>query len=177
MKASVFIATSLDGFIARTNGGIDWLPSGNGANGEDYGYAKFIDSVDTLVMGRKTFETAMTFSVWPYGKKSVIVLSRRLRSLPKRHPKSVEIMSCAPAELLNVLAKRGVKHIYVDGGKTIQGFLRAGLINQVIITRVPVLIGRGIPLFGALQNDLKLRHVKTRCFDDGLVQSSYQISA
>lgn len=177
MKASVYIATSLDGFIARRDGKIDWLPSGEGPSGEDYGYKKFIASVDALVMGRKTFKTALSFGEWPYGKKPVIVLSRRRRLIPKRLPRSVESMSCTPSRLMKILAERKMKHLYIDGGKTIQGFLNAGLIKQLIITRIPVLIGSGIPLFGPLQHDVKLQHIRTKAYSNGLVQSTYEVSA
>lgn len=178
MKASVNIATSLDGFIARENGELDWLPSGGSGEGsEDYGYKAFVDTVDVLVMGRNTYEKVLTFDSWPYGKKPVVVLSHRPLDIPKSIAQSVESMSCTPAELISRLAARGAKHLYIDGGKTIQGFLNAGLIQRLIITRIPVLIGSGISLFGPLQRDIKLRHIETRSFSAGLVQSEYEVSA
>lgn len=175
MKASVYIATSLDGFIARENGEIDWLGGGGAEAGEDYGYQKFIDSVDVLVMGRNTYEKVLTFDAWPFGDKQVVVLSSRSLDIPEQIARSVEIMSCSPGELVKRLAQRGVQHLYVDGGKTIQGFLEAGLIQRLIITTIPVLIGKGIPLFGPLAQDIKLRHIETRQFSTGLVQSEYEI--
>lgn len=176
LKASVFIATSLDGFIARENGDVDWLPP-PGADGtdEDYGYKAFIDSVDVLLMGRRTFEKALSFGEWPYGQKPVIVLSRRTLKIPKHLARSVEVMWGAPEDLVQELAGRNFMHAYIDGGKTIQGFLERGLIQQLIITRVPILIGDGIPLFGPLALDIKLRHVHTRQFGSGLVQSRYDV--
>ena len=173
VKASVFIATSLDGFIARTNGELDWLPPGGG---EPHGYDEFMATVDALVVGRKTFETALTFGTWPYGAKPVFVLSTRTLA-PAPPGAAVERMSGAPAEIVSQLAARGVRHAYVDGGITIQGFLQAGLIQRLIITRVPVLLGAGIPLFGALQRDVVLRHVGTRQYAGGLVQSEYVVAA
>jgi dihydrofolate reductase len=173
VKASVFVGTSLDGFIARPNGDLDFLPPGGG---EPHGYDEFMATVDALVIGRKTFETALAFDRWPYAGKRVVVLSTRpLASTP---PEAlVEQMSGPPADIVLQLAARGVGHIYVDGGITIQRFLQAGLIDRLIITRVPVLIGAGIPLFGALQRDIALTHVVTRQYVSGLVQSEYVVAA
>jgi dihydrofolate reductase len=173
MKASVFVGTSLDGFIARVNGDFDFLPPGGG---EPHGYDKFMATVDALVIGRKTFETVLTFDTWPYGEKPVFVLSTR--SLAPAPPGAVvEHMSGDPAEIVSRLAARGIQHIYVDGGITIQRFLQAGLIQRLIITRVPVLIGAGIPLFGVTQRDIALKHVATRQYASGLVQSEYAVDA
>ncbi len=144
MKASVFIGTSLDGFIARANGDLDFLPPGGG---EPHGYAEFMTTVDALVIGRNTFETVLTFDSWPYGEKPVFVLSTRPLA-PAPAGAVVQRMSGDPIEIASQLTARGIRHIYVDGGITIQRFLRAGLIQRLIITRVPVLIGAGIPLFG-----------------------------
>jgi dihydrofolate reductase len=175
MKASVYIATSLDGFIAREDGDIDWLGETTGEDGEDYGYKKFMDTVDVQVMGRNTYETVLSFAEWPYGDNHVVVLSSRPIDIPESMAKSVEAMSCSAAELVERLEKSGAKHLYIDGGKTIQSFLDAGLIQRLIITRIPVLIGRGIPLFGPTQTDIKLRHIETRSFPDGLTQSEYEV--
>ena len=155
MKASVFIGTSLDGFIARANGDLDFLPPGGG---EPHGYDEFMATVDALVIGRKTFETVLTFDTWPYGEKPVFVLSTRPLA-PAPPGAVVERMSGAPADIVSQLTARGIQHIYVDGGITIQRFLQDGLIQRLIITRVPVLIGTGIPLFGPLPRDIVLRHV------------------
>ena len=171
MKASVFVGTSLDGFIARADGALDFLPPGGG---EPHGYAEFMASVDALVIGRKTFETVLTFDAWPY-EKPVFVLSTRSLATPPPGA-VVERMAGAPADIVSQLARRGVRHIYVDGGLTIQQFLRAGLIERLIITRVPVLIGSGIPLFGALERDVPLTHVATRHYASGLVQSEYVLN-
>lgn len=171
MKASVFIGTSVDGFIARVNGELDWLPPGGG---EPHGYDEFMATVDALVIGRKTFETVLTFDTWPYGQKPVFVLSTRPLA-PAPPSAVVERMLGTPAEIVSHLAARGLRHIYVDGGITIQGFLQAGLIQRLIITRVPVLIGSGIPLFGATPRDIPLKHVATREYASGLVQSEYAV--
>jgi dihydrofolate reductase len=171
VEASVFIGASVDGFIARTDGSLDWLPPGGG---EPHGYDEFMATVDALVIGRKTFETVLTFDTWPYGAKPVFALSSRPLA-PAPHGAVVERMSGDPAELMSRLADRGVRHVYVDGGITIQGFLRAGLIQRLIITRIPVLIGDGIPLFGATQRDIALKHIATRQYASGLVQSEYVV--
>src|SRR5712691_7639796 len=172
VKASVFIGTSLDGFIARANGDVDFLPPGGG---EPHGYDEFMATVDALVIGRKTFETVLSFERWPYGEKRVFVLSTRPLATPPLG--KVERMSGAPADIVSQLAARGIQHIYVDGGITIQRFLQAGLIQRLIITRVPVLIGDGIPLFGAVPRDIALTHFATRQYASGLVQSEYVIAA
>ena len=174
MAASVFIGTSVDGFIARLNGDLDFLPAGGG---EPHGYNEFMASVDALVIGRKTFETVLAYPEWPYGKKRVVVLSTKPLDFSGVREGVVEQMSGAPAEIVSKLDARGVKHIYVDGGITIQAFLRAGLIQRLIITRVPILIGEGIPLFGALASDVRLKHMATRHFSSGLVQPEYQVLA
>jgi dihydrofolate reductase len=172
MKASVFVGTSLDGFIARANGALDFLPAGGG---EPHGYDEFMATVDALVIGRKTFETVLAFDAWPYGEKPVFVLSTH-ELAPAPPAAVVEHLSGNPAEIVSELAARGIGHIYVDGGITIQRFLQAGLIQRLIITRVPVLIGEGIPLFGALQSDITLKHIATRQYQSGLVQSEYEVA-
>ena len=173
MTVSVFVGTSVDGFIARPNGDLDFLPAGGG---EPHGYDEFMASVDTLVIGRKTFETVLTFARWPYGGKRVVVLSSRPVDLSVARGGIVEQMAGPPAEIVSKLAARGARHLYVDGGITIQGFLRAGLVQRLIITRVPVLIGDGIPLFGTLPRDVRLRHVSTQHYPSGLVKSEYQVA-
>jgi dihydrofolate reductase len=172
VKASVFVGVSVDGFLARLDGGLDFLP----ADAEPHGYDEFMASVDALVIGRKTFETVLGFGTWPYGEKPVIVLSTRpLGTVPAGAV--VERMSGDPADIVAQCEARGLGHVYVDGGITIQRFLAAGLVQRLIITRVPVLIGTGIPLFGALARDILLRHVATRQYASGLVQSEYEVVA
>ena len=172
MMVSVFIGTSLDGYIARLNGEYDFLPEGGG---EPHGYDEFFASVDTLVVGRKTFETVLAFETWPYGDKRVVVLSSKPVDFSAVRGGVVEHMGGPPAEIVAKLAASGSHHLYVDGGITIQHFLRAGLIQRLIITRVPVLIGEGIPLFGALPRDVQLQHVATERYASGLVKSEYRI--
>jgi dihydrofolate reductase len=172
MRATVFVGISVDGFLARRNGDLDFLPSGDV---EEHGYEAFVATVDAIVIGRGTFEKALEFEAWPYGERRVVVLSSRPLDLSRVPGKSVEQMSGPPVEIVAKLSARGIRHIYVDGGVTIQRFLRAGLIQRLIVTRVPVLIGDGIPLFGALDSDVKLRHVETRTYRGGLVQSEYTV--
>jgi len=175
MTVSVFVGTSVDGFIARPNGELDFLPPGGG---EPHGYDEFIATVDAIVIGRNTFEKVLSFPDWPYGKKRVVVLSSRPIDLSAAGEGAiVEQMSGTPAEIVSRLAASGAHHLYVDGGITIQAFLRAGLVDRLVITRVPVLIGDGIPLFGALPRDLRLHHVATRHYPSGLVQSEYHVAA
>ena len=172
MNASVFIATSLDGYIARANDDLDWLPPGGG---EEHGYEAFMATVDALVIGRRTFEKVLTFDAWPYGEKPVFVLSTRsLAAAPEAAV--VEHLTGPLATVPSRLEARGIHHAYVDGGITVQGFLRAGLIQRLIITRIPVLLGDGIPLFGPLPHDVALRHVTTRQYASGLVQSEYVVA-
>jgi dihydrofolate reductase len=174
MKVSVFVGTSVDGFIARKNGALDFLPPGGG---EPHGYDEFMATVDALVIGRNTFETVLAFPSWPYGDKRVVVLSSRRIDFSGVRGAAVEQMAGAPAEIVAKLAGRGVQHIYVDGGITIQEFLRAGLVQRLTITRVPVLIGEGVPLFRSLPKDIRLRHAATQAYASGLVKSEYEVLA
>jgi dihydrofolate reductase len=174
MMVSVFIGTSVDGFIARRNGSFDFLPQGGG---EPHGYHEFFASVDALVIGRKTFEIVLPFPEWPYGDKLVIVLSSGKVDLSRVRGGRVEQMGGAPGEIIAKLKTRGVKHVYLDGGITIQRFLREGFVDRLTTTRVPVLIGDGIPLFGAVPRDIKLRHISTHAYASGLVKTEYEVVA
>lgn len=172
-KASVFIATSLDGFIARPDGELDWLPT---EADSDMGYGDFIRTVDLLVMGRHTFEKVLSFGDWPYDLP-VRVLSHQGVDIPTALRGQVEQMAGQPAALLDAFATHGFKHAYIDGGETIQAFLAADLVERLILTRVPVLIGQGLPLFGALApgcRQLAWDHIKTFTWGNGVVQSHYQ---
>ena len=171
MKLSVFVGTSLDGFIARRNGQYDFLPPGGG---EPHGYDEFIASVDTILIGRNTFDVVLKLPSWPYGDKRVVVLSHRPLGLSEITGR-VEQMSGEPAEIAQRLAASGAEHVYVDGGITVQEFLRAGQVHDLTITRVPVVIGEGIPLFGRVAKDIKLRHVGTRQYNSGMVTSEYEV--
>lgn len=176
-KVSVYIAISLDGFIARKDGALDWLDEANTTvpDGEDCGFQAFMNSVDTLIMGRKTFEQILSFGEWPYGSTTVIVLSRNSISFPPNVPETVVNSSEAPRELLNRLSGEGAEHVYVDGGITIQGFLSENLVNEITVTVIPVILGDGIPFSGPLPKDIHLAHVRTRAFDFGFIQTTYSV--
>lgn len=169
MRTSVFVGTSVDGYIAREDGSLDFLPHDDS---ESHGYDEFLASVDALVIGRATYETVLGFGVWPYGDKRVYVLSSRPLPPPPSGA-TIHQLGGEPAEVVAALVRDGVQHAYVDGGITVQRFLRAGLIDRLILTHVPVLIGSGRPLFGTLPADVRLRAVATRQFSNGLVQTEY----
>jgi dihydrofolate reductase len=171
MAVSVFVGVSVDGFLARKNGSFDFLDAGGGV---PHGYEEFVKTIDATVIGRNTFDVVRGFKPWPYGKRRIVVLSSR--KLDLEIPKAkLEQMNGEPAEIVAKLAATGAHHLYVDGGETIQRFLRAGLVNRMVITRVPVLIGEGISLFGSVPHDLLLKHVRTQTYEGGLVQSEYEI--
>ena len=178
LKASVYIATSLDGFIARNSGGLDWLNEANAAvpNGEDCGFRAFMDSVDALIMGRKTYEKVLSFGEWPYDWTPVVVLSCSSISFLPSLPDTVTHSSESPRKLLEPLSDEGEEHVYVDGGIPIQGFLSEGLIDEITVTVIPVVLGDGIPLFGSIEKDIHLTHVRTAAFDFGFVHTTYLIN-
>lgn len=175
MKLSVFCGVSVDGFLARHDDRFDFLHTGEQ---EPHGFTEFLASVDVIVIGRRTFEVVLKLGhLALYGKKPVVVLSSRPLDFSCVKNGVVEQMSGEPVEIVARLKARGFKHAYIDGGITIQRFLAAELIDRMVITRVPVLIGAGIPLFGPVVSDIGLRHVATRCYKGGLVQSEYEIGA
>jgi dihydrofolate reductase len=172
MKTCIFIAASLDGYIARSDGSIDWLIAAT-PTGDQHGYNEFIAQIDTIVMGRKTFDTVLGFDGWPYEGKRVIVLSRTLESIPARLSGKAELHRGPVLELHAALAAGGCQGLYIDGGQTVQSFLREGLVDELTLTHIPILLGSGTPLFGALPHDLPLQHLCTRVIADSLVQSTY----
>jgi dihydrofolate reductase len=144
--------------------------------GEDCGYQAFIDSVDALIMGRKTFEQVLSFGQWSYGKMPVIVMSRNPISFPSNIPDTVTHSSEQPRALLERLSAEGVKHVYVDGGNTIQGFLSAELVDEITVTVIPVILGDGIPLFDSPGKEIKLTRLNTTAYDFGFVQTTYSVN-
>ncbi|OOG14700.1 dihydrofolate reductase family protein [Pseudomonas sp. C9] len=174
--AHVFIATSLDGFIARPDGDIDWLLRRDD-QAEDHGYSDFIADKDVIVMGRGTYEKVLTFDTWFYDRP-VVVLSEQLvdSPVPEAQKGKLRFSNQAPRDLMEELARQGMRRVYVDGGQLVQSFLRDGLVADMVITTVPVLIGSGRPLFGGLQQDVDLKLLSSRCFPSGLVQSTYRLA-
>jgi dihydrofolate reductase len=177
IKTCVFVATSLDGFIAREDDALDWLEAANKKipKEEDLGYREFFDSVDVLILGRITFEKALTFSEWSYSEKRVIVLSSRQIQIPTVLQRTVSVLALSPVELIDKLSLEGVEKVYVDGGKTIQRFLSANLIDEITITIIPVLIGKGKPLFSSVEKDIELDLISSKAYDFGFVQNKYRI--
>tara|TARA_R110000868_G_scaffold383578_7_gene650649 strand:+ start:270 stop:824 length:555 start_codon:yes stop_codon:yes gene_type:complete len=175
VTCSVFIATSLDGFIARPNGDVDWLDySEYVLEGENFGYYEFMDSIDALIMGSNTYEKVLTFGEWHYSKP-VFVLSSRKFETPIHLTNKVFFLNGELPEVLTELQSRGYHSFYIDGGKTIQLFLKQELINQLIITQIPILLGDGIPLFGNLKSEIKLKLISSQGYKNGFVKSSYEI--
>ena len=176
-RARAFIATSADGFIAREDGAIDWLERAHAGApaGEDFGYRAFFDSVDALVMGRHSFELVRGFEPWPYGDKPLVVLTRQGVEVPPALRERVSTSAEAPRALLERLGATGLRSVYVDGGLTVQSFLREGLVDELIVTTVPVLIGRGRPLFGPLLSDAALVLVDSRAYPGGCVQNRWRV--
>ena len=171
----VFIAASLDGFIARRDGNLDWLMKYN-VEGEDLGYNAMMASVEGLIMGKGTFQKILSFGEWAF-KKPVVVMSRSLKEtdIPDHLDGKVRLSDAPPRALMNQLSTEGWSRVYVDGGKVIQSFLAEGLIKDILLTRVPILIGEGLPLFGAIPDDITLEHLETKSFPSGLVSSKYRV--
>lgn len=176
IRCSVYIATSLDGYIARPDGGLDWLEGVGSEMSHDYGYDTFFSSVDTLVMGRHTFEVVLGFGGdWPYGDRKIVVMTTRALEIPPELAASVSTSSESPGALVERLGAEGRRHLYVDGGITIQRFLEAGLIDEMTISVMPVLIGEGISLFGPTGRDIHVELVDSRGYPSGVVQSRYRV--
>jgi dihydrofolate reductase len=172
MANYIYVATSLDGYIATVDGGVEWLHEEPNPEGSDFGYAEFMQKIDALVMGRNTFEVVQGFGKWPYDKP-VFVLSNTLTELPAEFQDRVEIVKGDIRQLVADLNERGYQNLYIDGGKVVQAFLAADLIDEMIIAKIPVLLGDGIPLFGKLEQSMKFSHKETKVFNDALVMSSY----
>jgi len=173
MSNIVFIATSLDGYIADKDGGVGWLHSIPNPENLDMGYTDLIDRIDALVIGRKTFEKVCSFDCdWPY-IKPVFVLSNSMKSIPEGYDGKAEPIKGSPAEVIEAIHQKGYKHLYIDGGVTVQSFLKEDLIDELIITVIPILLGGGIPLFGELPKPMGFEHVKTEVFLNAVVQNHY----
>ena len=173
MRTVVYIATSLDGFIARPDGDIEWLINILNPDNSDFGYSEFIAGIDSILMGRNTYETALSFESWPYNRP-VFVLSNILENVSQELDGKAEIINGNLKDILKRLEAKGIKKLYVDGGKTIQSFLKEDLIDEMIITTVPILLGEGISLFGHLDEDLKFKCEKVDFINEYLVKHYYK---
>ena len=173
MTNSVYIATSLDGYIATLKGGIEWLNTFPNPTDSDYGYHEFIDGVDAIVMGRKTFELVSSFSFWPYSKK-VFVLSNSLQEIRPELVDRAEMVQGDVTTIVKKLNQAGYQNLYIDGGKAIQSFLKKNLIDELIISKLPIILGDGIPLFTAQDHKVEFEHCSTKVFEGGLVKSHYK---
>ncbi|NLR93997.1 MULTISPECIES: dihydrofolate reductase family protein [Flammeovirga] len=184
MKCSVYIATSADGFIATLEGGVDWLHTAGNPDADlkedaDMGFQKYISSVDCMIMGRKCMEVISSFNLteeqWPYGSTRIFALSNTLKEAPENLKGKVEMYSGDILDLINLLASEGYKHAYIDGGSTIQSFLNLGLINEMTISRAPILLGEGIPLFGKTNQHIQLRNAEAKAFANDFIQVKYDV--
>lgn len=173
MPNFVYIAASLDGFIASEDGGLAWLTEIPNPEGSDYGFLEFIDSIDAIVMGRNTFDTVMTFGEWPY-TKPVFVLSRSMSAVPDHLRGKAEVISGALVSIIGILEGRGYQKLYIDGGKVIQSFLQEDLIDVITLTRAAILLGAGIPLFGNMKIPLNFIHESTDVLNERLVRSTFR---
>jgi dihydrofolate reductase len=172
MSVYVYVASSLDGFIAGPDGDLDWLMELPNPDQSDFGFAEFMRGIDAVVMGRNTFEAVLSFDSWPYSKP-VFVLSSTLRAVPERLTGKAEIVGGDLKSLVSELSERGYSDLYVDGGRVIQSFLELDLVDEMIITRVPILLGDGIPLFGRLTQRLEFAHKRTEVLNEMLSKSYY----
>lgn len=174
-KNTVFIAKSLDGYIAGKNGELDWLHAIPNPENEDMGFVKLMGEIDAIVMGRKTYEVVCNFGgEWPYSKP-VFVLSKSLKEIPEHLSNKLTLMNGSPQEVLDELHTKGFFKLYIDGGTTIQNFLKEDLIDELIITTIPILLGGGYPLFGSLEKPLYLEHLESKVFLNQIVQDHYQL--
>ena len=172
MTNYVYLAISIDGYIAGPDGNLEWLNNIPTPQQNDYGYSEFIKHIDAIVIGKNTFQKVLTLGNWPY-RKPVFVLSNNLKEIPENLIGKVEIITGEITTVNIDLIKQGFKNLYIDGGQTIHSFLKEDLIDEIIITKVPILLGDGIPLFHKLDKQLKFKHVKTEIYNNNLVKSHY----
>lgn len=173
MSNYIYIAVSLDGYIARKDGSIDWLTEIENPDGGDFGFSDFMQSIDAIVMGRNTFESVLGFNQWIY-TKPVYVLSSTLKSIPQELSGKAYLIDGDPNSVVKELKSLNLENLYIDGGVTVQNFLRENLIDDMIITRIPILLGEGLPLFGSLKDSIKFQHISTILYNNSLVKSHYK---
>lgn len=170
----VFIATSLDGYISDKNGGLDWLNSIPNPEKLDMGYNQFVEKIDAIVMGRKTLETVCSFDCdWPY-TKPVFVISNSLKSLPEKCKGKAEVVNGSLSKIIKQINKKGHYQLYIDGGTTVQNFLKEDLIDEICITTIPIMLGGGTPLFKDLPKELDFEFVKSELYLDQVLQNTYR---
>ncbi len=173
-KNIVFIAKSLDGFIAGKNGELDWLHSIPNPDNIDMGFNSLMEEIDAVIMGRTTYETVCGFGgEWPYNKH-VFVLSNSLKNVPEKLEKKVTLINGTPQEILDKIYDRGFFKLYIDGGRTVQNFIKEDLIDELIITTIPILLGGGFPLFGDLANPIEFEHIESKLFLNQVIQNHYK---
>lgn len=185
MKCSVYIATSADGYIATLEGGVDWLhtagkPDADMTINPDMGFENFIKSIDCMVIGRKCMEVISNMNLtpeqWPYGNTKIYVLSNSVKIPPENLKDKVQMYSGDIRELINNLETGGFKHAYIDGGETITSFINLKLINEMTITKAPVLLGEGVPLFGKIKLSIKLENSEAIAFPNDFIQIKYGVN-
>lgn len=169
-KISIYIAMSIDGYIAKKDGNLNWLEYGHTGD-EDYGFKKFIDSVDALVLGRNTYEVVSGFDKWPYEGKRVVVVSNTLNKVRNE----AELFCGQLTHLATMLHSEGIKHMWIDGGITVSKFLEAGLVDDITISVIAMVLGSGIPLFSTMNREHKCRLLSTQSYPSGLVQLKYEV--
>ncbi len=173
-KNIVFIAKSLDGFIAGKNGELDWLNSIPNPNNDDMGFIQLMNEIDAILMGRTTFEIICGFGgEWPYSKP-VFVLSNTLKKIPENFNEKVSLINGRPQEIIEKVYEKGFFKLYIDGGRTIQNFLKEDLIDELRITTIPILLGGGFPLFGDLVQPMEFEHITSKVFLGQIVQNHYR---
>jgi dihydrofolate reductase len=174
MKTVAYLAVSLDGYIADKNGGVDWLNEIPNPDQSDFGFAEFMCSVDAMVMGANTFRVVQSFGAWPY-EKPVFVASNSIKRVPKGYEDRISLVQGEVREILTDIRDLGHERLYIDGGKLIQNCLLAGMLDEMIITQIPIILGSGIPLFVEFENSIHLEHKETQVIGVGLVKNHYLI--
>ena len=171
-KIIYYVAASMDGYIADADGGVDWLPEGDA---EGYGYEEFYAGVDALVMGRRTYDQAVGFDQWLFSSKPVYVFTSRP---PDDNPHGVEFVSSTPDEFARSVATSYSGMVWLLGGANLaEQFRRAGLIDEYLVHVMPVILGRGVPLFGGDAPHTALNLIEARAYDDGVVMLHYRARA
>lgn len=195
MEGTVYVAMTLDGYIARPDGSLDFLDAfhsttssssvdsstssnvvGNQNSDDMPNFDEFLESMDAIVMGRKTFEKVLSFGVdvWPYGSKPMVVWTRDVDSvtLPLEKKGFVQVSSKTPSDIMRDFGRReGCRRIYVDGGATVQAFMKDGLIQNFHLTVLPIVLGEGIPLFR--NQEVKLNLERSQAYPNGMVTLVY----